>query len=228
MRRDLMAIRVGEEFERWTVKETPYNNGPYTRAMAVCECKCGTIRPVQLGNLVSGASLSCGCLNREVNAAKATHGASRVGKRERLYSTWAHMVQRCTDKNDIGFKHYGGRGITVCAEWREYVPFMEWARANGYKEDLTIERIDFNGNYCPENCTWIPRTRQSKNRRDTRMLTAFGETKCIADWAEDPRCKIGRYALINRVVRGWLDEEAITSPKQNKWSRAARTANTNS
>lgn len=219
MRRKLKAIPVGEKFGRWTVAEKPFHAGGSV-AKAICVCDCGTKKTVSLSNLVSGITNSCGCLNIEKIITRSTkHGHSRRGKRERLYSTWASMNQRCSDQKQVNFKDYGGRGISVCDEWKRYEPFLEWAMNSGYKKNLTIERVDHNGNYCPENCTWIPRSRQNRNRRDTRMLTAFGETKGIADWVDDPRCKTTLTNIRRRIGLGWSIEEAITSRKKNKWSR---------
>ena len=230
MRRKLLAIKVGERFGRWVVKEPPYRTQNRSAVRVVCECDCGVIRDVDIGNILAGHSTSCGCLNKEVVIARSTtHGHSRRGKkRERLYTTWASMIARCSNPKQIGFKDYGGRGIRVCVAWRKYVTFMKWAKENGYRDDLTIERLNSNGNYCPSNCIWIPGRKQNRNRRDTRLITAFGETKGIADWADDKRCttkSVGNIA--RRLGLGWSPEEAISSPKQTKWSRRGQNARPN-
>ncbi len=108
------------------------------------------------------------------------------------------MKTRCSNPNTGRiYQDYGGRGITVYEEWvNDFAVFREWALGSGYKEGMTIERKNVNGNYEPDNCEWIPGAKQSRNRRDTKMLTAFGETKGITDWSEDPRCAV-KYSTLN-------------------------------
>jgi hypothetical protein len=128
----LLKISVGEQFNRWTVKERPFRSGRYTKAL--CQCDCGAIREVNLANVVGRISKSCGCIEKEMLVARnVKHGHSVRGRRERLYSIWSHMIQRCTNENDAGWKHYGGRGITVHKTWLNYSVFREWALSHGYK-----------------------------------------------------------------------------------------------
>ena len=114
-------------------------------------------------------------------------------------------------------KNYGGRGIDICKEWREsYIAFRDWALSNGYQDDLTLERNEVNGNYCPENCSWITKHAQSVNKRNTNYVEAWGERKAIALWAKDPRCVMSLSALRLRLKRGWRPEEAISTPAVKK------------
>lgn len=122
------------------------------------------------------------------------------------------MIMRCSDPEYNGFHNYGGRGITVCEEWRVLDNFLKWAIVD-YQPGLTIERDDVNGNYEPGNCRWIPRKEQAWNLRKTINLTAFGETKCIGAWARDPRCIVCGWTIQDRVIRrGWSAEDALTVP----------------
>ncbi len=119
------------------------------------------------------------------------------------------MKARCrSDKN------YGGRGIEVCAGWRDsYADFRDWALAHGYRNGLTIDRIRNDGNYDPLNCRWVTQREQTRNMRSNRVVSAFGETKTLADWTDDPRCVVGYKTLHSRIARdGWSLERAMTKP----------------
>jgi len=131
----------------------------------------------------------------------------------RLRAIWREMHRRCTDPKVDRYPRYGGRGIQICAEWRDWPTFEQWAMELGYRPGLTIERIDGDGNYEPTNCLWIPRSRQARNRSTARMLTAFDETKSLIEWIEDDRCRTSYNVLHLRVARrGWDHERAITTP----------------
>lgn len=106
------------------------------------------------------------------------------GKGTRLFHTWVDMRQRCSNPHNHAYKNYGGRGIKVCSEWESFRAFQSWALSNGYKEELTIDRIDVNGNYCPENCRWVNAIVQGLNRRNNRHITYKGQTKTLKEWAE--------------------------------------------
>ena len=103
----------------------------------------------------------------------------------RLFNIWLSMKQRCEDQNSNNYCRYGGRGISVCEEWKtDYLAFKRWAEANGYSDKLTIDRIDVNGNYTPENCRWSTQKEQQRNRRNNIFLTVQCETHCLSEWAE--------------------------------------------
>lgn len=207
------SIKVGDKVGRLNIAGEPYAKlvGAKHRRFRPCVCECGKSVDVQVSHLVSGETRSCGCLQRDRTS--ETHRT--FGRRQnRIYRIWSGMRTRCFNKNEFGYKNYGGRGITICDEWLDFVAFRAWAQSNGYGESLTIERRNVNGNYEPSNCCWIPRNSQPRNRRDTQLLTAFGETKLFADWARDPRCSIGRGGLGARIARGWSPESAISTPSK--------------
>lgn len=101
-----------------------------------------------------------------------------------VYNSWSNMIQRCTNPKHPSYPRYGGRGITVCADWRDGAKFIKWAYDNGFKVGLSIERVDNDGNYCPENCRWATRKEQQRNRQANHRVTYGGETKCLTEWAE--------------------------------------------
>ncbi len=204
-------VRVGDRFNRWTV------TGPAIiknhKAHLPCRCECGTEKLVYHMNLVRDISLSCGCYRKEQTARNFTkHGDTVDGERPRVLEIWANMIQRCTNPKTRHFENYGGRGITVCAEWRDYTTFRDWALANGYRDDMQIDRIDNNGGYAPSNCRWVTARVNCNNRRISIILTAWGETKSLSEWLEDNRCAVSRSSLHRRIEAGWEHEKVLSQP----------------
>jgi hypothetical protein len=169
-------------------------------------CECGTEKAL-LGTYMRGpnATLSCGCAHREmVSALFSKHGESQT----RLYKIWTGMKKRCGYSADKRYPRYGGRGIRVCEEWSAFPPFAAWARANGYADTLTIERLDNDVGYMPTNCTWIPLAQQSLNRAYTGRAP---DGRSWVSIARDNGITGGIYHA--RVRRGWGREEAATTPR---------------
>lgn len=143
-----------------------------------CQCDCGEIVLVVGSNLKNGHSKSCGCVRRRISKGYRM-------KNIRLYSIYCNMKQRCYNKNTRQYKNYGGRGIKVCDEWlNNYTSFYNWAINNGYKDNLTIDRINVNGNYEPTNCRWATNEEQKYNKTTSRYITYKEETHCLAEWAK--------------------------------------------
>lgn len=145
------------------------------------------------------------------------HAATAGGKEARLYREWKAMKWRCNPRNERRADYFD-RGIRVCDEWaNSFQSFRDWALANGYRDDLTLDRWpDNNGSYEPGNCRWATQGQQARNHRGNRYLTAWGETKTLVEWSEDPRCGISKGALANRLHAGWSEEEAVTTPPQRR------------
>lgn len=207
---------AGKRFGRLTVigfAGIGRSRGGHSHSTWDCKCDCGTIKKLPTGNLTSGNTRSCGCLKADRNAKQfITHGMSKT----KLYSVWGSIKDRCYNKRCEGYSNYGGRGIKMCQSWRNnFESFYEWAIKNGYKAGLTIERKDVNRDYCPENCMWISKSEQSKNRRNCHYITYRGQTKTLSEWCRE--LHIDRESVRNKekqLGNGELAIDAILySPK---------------
>jgi len=134
-----------------------------------CLCDCGKAKAIETSSLRSGSTKSCGCLQKAAASKSGKANATHHGTGTDIYKKWVNMKRRCYDPNTNGYNNYGGRGIVVCDEWLDFTVFRWWAFTNGYKAELTIDRIDPNGNYEPSNCGWATNLEQSRNRRVSRL-----------------------------------------------------------
>ena len=165
---------TGERFGRVVVLERA-ENSKHGKSRQRCLCDCGTVFVTDTQNLTKGHCQSCGCLARELlGNAHRTHGLSK----EAIYAVWSMLIQRCENPNNEMYKHYGGRGISVCEEWHKFEVFYAWAISSGYAKGLTIERKNVDGDYCPENCTWITMKEQMRNKRNVALY----EGKTSVEW----------------------------------------------
>nr|DAR05504.1 MAG TPA: PVL ORF-50-like family [Caudoviricetes sp.] len=177
-----------------------------------CRCDCGTVKAVRGDQLLRGESLSCGCLSREVavEVARKTGKANvkHGGEKTRLYHIWRKMIERCYNPHHVHYHNYGGRGITICDEWRySFASFRDWAMAHGYTDTLTIDRIDSDKGYCPANCRWATPLEQARNRRGCLLI----EGKCLSEWAQYAEVSAG--SIKKRLEKGWTIQEAVAVPR---------------
>jgi hypothetical protein len=192
-----------ERFGRWIV--TSY----MTVGRAICKCDCGTEKIVLTNNLRSGKTLSCGCYRKEYLSELKTNGGKA---NPRLYAIWCKMKDRCYNRNVKDYKNYGFRNIQVCDEWKNDFPtFLKWSFDNGYEPQLTIDRMDNNGNYSPDNCKWSTRTEQNNNKRNNNFITINGIRKTVTEWAE--YSGLSRKTIQSRIKYGWSNEDLILPTK---------------
>jgi len=176
-----------------------------TRTFWLFSCQCGNTKEIHVASVVSGAVKSCGCLHLERCATgnnRRRHGDAKVGAVARLHSIWRGMLKRCNPlANRFATSGYASRGIKYDPAWSNYQSFKAWALANGYSDDLTIDRINNDGHYSAENCRWTTHKEQCRNRRNTVWIEFGGERKCLAEWLE--QTGVTRSAYSARVARGW-------------------------
>lgn len=203
-----IILNINQKFNRLTIKDLFMFEG---RAYCKCECECGTIlEKVRVRSLLSGNTKSCGCLNRELTIQRnSKHNEIQNKQKSRLYKIWADMRRRCSSDNRKDSKNYKDKGIKVCDEWNDFSNFKTWALSNGYQDDLTIERLDNSKNYCPENCCWISKSEQSKNRSTNHYITFNNETKTLTDWSRETG--INRTTIYSRLRKGWSIERTLTT-----------------
>lgn len=204
------TVKINDTFNRLTVKAL-YRNKDH-KWFAICQCNCGNLteRRVLVRNLITESTKSCGCYNRELCISRSVkHNAKHRNSNDKLYQCWVEMRRRCYTETCESYKNYGGRGITVTSEWNDFNVFRDWTLSNGYKDGLTIERLDVNGNYNPINCTWIPKSEQAKNRRMCHFIEFNGLCMTITDWSKFTGLK--RSTIYYRLKKNLPLEEVLKS-----------------
>lgn len=207
---------TGKNFGKLTVTERVFIDSGDKGAYWKCLCECTGIKIVKSKNLIGGKTTHCGCVNKH-----ETHGKSK----HRLYIIWMGMKARCKNPNSPDFINYGGRGIKVCDEWgNSFISFYNWAMNNEYEDDLSIDRINVDGDYEVNNCKWSTKSQQQNNKRNTLFIEIDGITKSISDWSE--LYKINKKTLLNRYNRGLRGKDLLKvsnhkyisfDKKNNKW-----------
>ena len=187
---------------------------PRHRSCWECQCDCGK-KTIVRADLLKKRVRSCGCgiseSNRKRKGVPLTHGL----RYHPLYQVYHKMKDRCYNNTDQAYKNYGGRGIQMCDSWcRSFEAFYCWAISSGYKPKLTIDRIDVNGNYYPENCRWVDRGVQARNKRNNHLLTYNKETHCVARWAAI--LGISNSTIHARLRKGWNIERVLSKSTRHK------------
>lgn len=203
--------KTGQRFGKLVVLEIDHertNRKTYWK----CQCDCGNIKSVRSDSL--GIINSCGCIKKEQDIINLGIINNHNLAGHILYQTWNAMMQRCYNPNQVAYKNYGGRGIAVCDDWHDISKFIEWAEINGYKEGLTIERINVNGGYNPDNCKWITKSEQAYNKRNSVKITINGETKCLMQWVHELNIPLGR---VWEAPSKGIPYEQIISKYSKRW-----------
>ena len=174
---DMTGKRIG----RYTVNRY-VGNDKHGNALWECTCDCGTVKNVLGSTLRKGTVISCGCYHKEdLKKRLTTHNLTHT----RIRGIWNCMKQRCYNKNHQAYKYYGGKGVTICDEWKNnFLPFYQWSMAHGYDDTLTIDRIDTTKGYDPTNCRWVSRKVQMNNRLCCHYYEINGVSHTIAEWSE--------------------------------------------
>lgn len=223
-RNELWNSRVGERYGKLVIEGfEKRGNGKYPLTYALCKCDCGSKFATEYANLTSGATKSCGCIEREKERVPAK-------TKSPLYNAWTSMKQRCNNPKNPSYKNYGGRGIKVCDEWNDritgYDKFEKWAMENGYEpySGLSLDRIDVNGNYEPSNCryttTYVQNANKRKRNTDKNIITLDGTSMPKAEWCK--KYNISEVAVNYRMRKMGMDfETALKTPKAHVGNRFA-------
>lgn len=216
---------LNSKFGRLTVIDFVHAEAPSRGWNWVCRCDCGVVKVLRPSEVKSGKIHSCGCLHDEVCSIKATKFVNRVADHKRLYSIYNGIKRRCYRPAEPRYKDYGARGVQMVSEWLDeqhgFDNFVKWSTDNGYTDEMTIDRIDVDGNYGPNNCRWIPLVEQALNKRETLWVDYKGERVQLLVLCE--RMGANYDTAHNRIYTlNWSVEDAIDKPSQQSNSLMAK------
>ena len=190
---------IGKKYNKLTCVKKDENKD---KRYYIFRCDCGNEKSIIASNVIGGYSTSCGCVKLKGNNTK--HG----GKGTRLYHIWKSMRERCNNPNTNRHHIYYDRGIEICKEWDNFSVFREWALLNGYNDLLTIDRINGDNGYCPDNCRWATYTEQANNSSNAKMITYNGKTQSQSEWGRE--LGINHSTISNRMKKGWSIERVLS------------------
>lgn len=208
---------TGQRFTRLCVlkRGTPKQDGKYFRPTWDCICDCGSTKTILEKCLKSGHTKSCGCLQRDTASEYSrTHGLSHLPE----YDTWCHIIARCEKPDGKSWNNYGGRGITMCPQWRESFECFLQDMGRKPTPQHTIERVNNDKGYSPDNCIWATMAVQNTNKRNIRYFTLDGETLHMTDWAH--RLGTRTATIVKRLNRGWTIRQALLTPILHRSSQS--------
>lgn len=206
---------TGQKFGKLTVIELSrkVQSGTRERFYWKCQCECGNEKEIRTDSLTSGRVQSCGCIKKEQDKINLTKFHRHKMSNTHIWHTYYAMLHRCNNQDDKRFKNYGGRGITVCDEWKNsFDNFLKWSMENGYEEHLQIDRIDNDGNYEPDNCRWVTRKENCRNRRSNIIVEYKGKQMTLIELSELTGINYG--CLFRRYKRGNRDEYLVRPIKK--------------
>lgn len=210
---------TGKKFERLTViryipaEEREGHSIKKDNRRWLCKCDCGNFVRLRTEQILKGKAKSCGCYIKDIFRNQTIKNTTHGLKKTRLYRIWNNMKDRCCNENCKDYFKYGGRGIKVCKEWRDdFQVFYDWSINNGYTDDLSIDRINVNGNYEPSNCRWTTNKIQCRNRTNNLLLEYKGKTKSLAEWCEE--LNLDYHLMHDRICNNWSVERAFETPKK--------------
>jgi hypothetical protein len=207
---------TGQRFGRlYVIERAGSSNG---NALWLCLCDCGKMKVVNGVQLRCGETKSCGCIQREIISNKMSKHKGTINDR-RLYRVWAGMISRTSNPNATNYQYYGGRGIQVCEQWKDFSEFRKWAFDNGYDINAdygkcTLDRIDTNDNYYPENCRWVSMETQNNNQRSNMIITYNGETHNYKQWADILKINYSTFRKYMKIGKT-IDDILSTRKEQN-------------
>lgn len=211
-----MGIYVGKKYGRLTVLKDDlyinYKSGKCKKGLFKCDC--GSIKEIRLSSVVNGKTSSCGCLFSEnLSKRNMVHGLSK----HPLYTKWLSIKNRCYIKSNIEYKYYGGKGINVCDEWKNnFKAFFDWSINNGYSKNLTIDRIDVNKGYHPDNCRYVPMINQYYNRTDSFFITIHDTKRTITEWSKISGNTVS--CIKKRLFSGYDPEFSVFAKKYSRYN----------
>lgn len=206
---------IGQKFGYLTVVDEAEKDPVRQECRWRCVCECGKYTVVPSYRLRHGGVKSCGCHQHDRHFC-----SKKMINHVRLYRVYRNMLRRCSNSKSDNYHWYGEKGISVCEEWKTFDVFCDWALTNGYNEnapygECTLDRIDINKGYSPDNCRWVDMRTQANNTSRNRMITAFGKTMTLAEWSRETGLK--RNTIDRRLtVSGWTPERAVSTPSSRK------------